>query len=190
LRLGGNFGSFLRRGASKKAWRWNGIGELRVWHWLVAQTFDSVAVGVLWLAGLLILNVPLAPLWAGIAAGCQVIPQLGPLLGLMGLGMMTTADIVFSGQSWHRLLYLLILYVVIVLFDGFLLQPYLMRRTAKVSIWASIVAPIVAPIVLGVLIPFWGLLLAPPLLAIVYAYRARRVGRGEAGLSGRELRSS
>jgi len=27
-----------------------------------------------------------------------------------------------------------------------------------------------------VIIPFWGVLLAPPLLAVVYAYRAKREG--------------
>jgi predicted PurR-regulated permease PerM len=166
--------------AVERHWR---ITSSALGHWLVAQIVDSLAVGVLWLAGLLILRVPLAPLWAGIAAGCQLIPQLGPLLGLIGPALMTTADIVFSGQSWHRLLYLLTLYVVIVVMDGFLLQPYLMRRTAKVPMWASIVAPIV----LGVLIPFWGFLLAPPLLAIAYAYRARRLARVEASLPGRNF---
>jgi len=45
----------------------------------------------------------------------------------------------------------------------------LMKRTAKVPIWASIFVPIV----MGMLIPFWGFLLAPPLLAVVYAYKAR-----------------
>jgi len=44
-----------------------------------------------------------------------------------------------------------------------------MRRTAKVPIWASVLAPIV----LGVLWPFWGVLVAAPLLAVLYAYRAR-----------------
>jgi predicted PurR-regulated permease PerM len=61
------------------------------------------------------------------------------------------------------------LYAVIVIVDGFVLQPYLMKRTAKVPMWASILAPIV----LGTLIPFWGFLLAPPLLAVVYAYKSR-----------------
>jgi predicted PurR-regulated permease PerM len=50
-----------------------------------------------------------------------------------------------------------------------LLQPYLLRRTAKVPIWASILSPLV----LGILIPFWGVLLAPPLLAILYTFRSR-----------------
>jgi len=28
--------------------------------------------------------------------------------------------------------------------------------------------------VLGMIIPFWGVLLAPPLLAVLYAYKARQ----------------
>jgi predicted PurR-regulated permease PerM len=62
------------------------------------------------------------------------------------------------------------LYAGIAIVDGFLLQPYIMKRTAKVPVWASILAPIV----LGIVIPFWGVLLAPPLLAVVYAYKARQ----------------
>jgi predicted PurR-regulated permease PerM len=157
-----------------------------LWNWLVVQLLDSLAVGVLWLTGLLILKVPLAPLWAAIAAICQLIPQVGPMLGLVGPALMTTADVAFSGQSWHRLLYLLILYEVIAVTDGFLLQPYLMRRAARVPIWASIVVPVV----LGLLIPFWGFLLAPPLLVVVYAYRARRLARVAARLSGPDFHSS
>jgi predicted PurR-regulated permease PerM len=60
------------------------------------------------------------------------------------------------------------LYAGIAVVDGFLLQPYLMKRVARVPMWASILTPIV----LGILIPFWGVLLAPPLLAVVYAYKA------------------
>ncbi len=48
-----------------------------------------------------------------------------------------------------------------------------MKRTARVPIWASIVTPIV----LGILIPFWGVLIAAPLLAVIYAYRARAQAR-------------
>jgi hypothetical protein len=33
-----------------------------------------------------------------------------------------------------------------------------------------------APLILGFVIPFWGVLLAPP-LAVVWAYRARRANR-------------
>ena len=42
-----------------------------------------------------------------------------------------------------------------------------MRRENRVPIWASVLTPIV----LGIVLPFWGVLFAPPLLAVVYAYR-------------------
>lgn len=134
-------------------------------HWAIAQLQDSLAVGILWLIGLWMIHVPWAPLWAVLAAVLQIIPHLGPILGL--LGPVLTATI--SWRDWRHPLYVLVLYAVIVVADGLLLQPYLMRRVARVPMWASILAPIV----LGFVIPFWGVLLAPPLLAVVYAYRTR-----------------
>ena len=127
---------------------------------------DSIAVGILWLAGLWIIKVPWAPLWAILAAAVQIVPHLGPVLSLVGPLM---AAFLRWGDYWHPL-YVLILYAAIVMIDGFLLQPYIMRRVARVPMWASILAPLV----LGFVIPFWGVLLAPPLLAVVCAYRARR----------------
>jgi predicted PurR-regulated permease PerM len=142
-------------------------GALR--NWLIAQMQDSLAVGILWLIGLYVLKVPWAPLWAVLAACLQVIPHLGPVLGLIGPALAAT----LRGGDWEHPLYVLMLYAGIAIVDGFLLQPYLMKRTAKVPIWASLLTPIV----LGVLIPFWGVLLAPPLLAVVYAYRAWHEGQ-------------
>ncbi|MBA3914789.1 MAG: AI-2E family transporter [Acidobacteriales bacterium] len=133
--------------------------------WAIAQLQDSLAVGVLWLIGLWIIHVPWAPFWALLAGMLQVIPNLGAVLGV--IGPVLAATIAFG--DWEHPLYVLILYAIIAVVDGFFLQPYLMKRTAKVPIWASILAPIV----LGFVIPFWGVLLAPPLLAIVYAYKWR-----------------
>jgi predicted PurR-regulated permease PerM len=72
-------------------------------------------------------------------------------------------------HDWEHPLFVLILYAVIVVVDGLLLQPYIMRRAAKVPMWASILVPVI----LGFAIPFWGFILAPPLLAVIYAYKAR-----------------
>ena len=134
-------------------------------NWLIAQFQDSLAVGALWLIGLYALKVPWAPLWAVLAALLQFVPHLGPALGVIGPVLAAT----LRWADWEHPLYVLMLYAAIAVVDGFLLQPYLMKRTAKVPIWASILTPIG----LGILIPFWGVLLAPPLLAVVYAYRAR-----------------
>jgi predicted PurR-regulated permease PerM len=135
-------------------------------HWAIAQLQDSIAVGILWLVGLWIIGVPWAPLWAVLAAVVQVVPHFGPVLGLIGPALAAA----LRWKDWQHPLYVLVLYAVIVVVDGFLLQPYIMRRVAKVPMWASILVPIA----LGFAIPFWGFLLAPPLLAVVYAYKARR----------------
>ena len=133
-------------------------------NWLIAQLQDSIAVGLLWLIGLYVLKVPWAPLWALLAATLQVVPHLGPVLGVIGPVLAAT----FRWGDWEHPLYVLMLYAGIAVVDGFLLQPYIMKRVARVPIWASLLTPIV----LGILIPFWGVLLAPPLLAVVYAYKA------------------
>jgi len=135
-------------------------------NWAIAQAQDSIAVGLLWWLGLYLLKVPWAPLWALLGAALQIIPHIGPVLTL--LGPVTAAW--FHQGKLEDSLYVLILYAGIVVVDGFLLQPYLMKRTARVPIWASLLTPIV----LGILIPFWGVLISAPLLAVVYAYKERQ----------------
>ena len=137
--------------------------------WILAQFQDSLAVGVLWLIGLWVVKVPWAPFWALLAAALQFVPHLGPVLGMIGPVLAAT----LRWGDWEHPLYVLILYAVIAVVDGLLLQPYIMRRTAKVPMWASILTPIV----LGIVIPFWGVLLAPPLLAVLYAYKVRQESR-------------
>jgi predicted PurR-regulated permease PerM len=137
-------------------------GALR--NWLMAQLQDSAIVGVLWLVGLLIIQVPGAPVWAILAAFLQFVPHLGPPLGVIA----PVLSAALHWKDWLHPICVLILYAVVAVLDGLLLQPYIMRRTAKVPIWASLLTPIV----LGLVIPFWGVLLAPPLLAVLFAYRA------------------
>ncbi len=132
-------------------------------NWAIAQAQDSTAVALLWLTGLWVLHVPWAPFWAILAALLQFVPHLGPVLGM--IGPVLAATLKFG--DWEHPLYVLILYAIIVVIDGLALQPYFMRRTAKVPIWASILAPIV----LGLIWTGWGVLLAAPLLAVLYAYK-------------------
>lgn len=135
-------------------------------NWAVAQIQDSIAVALLWLLGLWIIGVPWAALWALLAAALQIVPHLGPVLSLVGPALAA----LLRWQDWEHPLYVLILYAAIVVVDGLLLQPYIMRRAARVPMWASILVPLA----LGFAIPFWGFLIAPPLLAVVYAYKANK----------------
>jgi len=135
-------------------------------HWLRATFIDALLVGALWLIGLWLLHIPLAPLWAVIAALVQFIPQFGGMLALIGPSL----TLLFTDGGWEKFGLLLGLYAVIVVIDQLGLQPWLMKKNTRVPIWASIFGPIL----LGIVIPFWGVLLAPPLLAVIFAFRKPR----------------
>src|SRR5690349_11499672 len=99
-------------------------------HWFIAQLKDSAAVALLWLAGLLLLRVPGAVLWAIAAFFLQFIPNIGPALTLVAPMVALSIEGLFGGD-WMKLIYLLIMYAVIAGVDGFILQPYIMKRTAR-----------------------------------------------------------
>jgi predicted PurR-regulated permease PerM len=122
---------------------------------------------VLWWVGLLLLHVPLAWLWALIGGLMTFVPNFGGVITVI----FPVLTVLFTGHDWYRLALVLGLYGVIVVVDQLVLQPYLLKRTSRVPIWASIFVPIL----MGILIPFWGVLLGPPLLAVVYAFKRPRV---------------
>ncbi len=134
--------------------------------WWRAATLDAAIVGVLWLIGLELLHVPLAPLWAALGALCQFIPSVGGMLAVIG-PVLSVALSVRTSEDWYRLGYVLGLYGVIAILEGLVIGPYVLHRTTRVPWWAAFLGPIV----LGILIPPWGVLIAPPLLAIIFAFR-------------------
>jgi predicted PurR-regulated permease PerM len=133
-------------------------------NWFVAQLYDALAVGMLWLVGLLIVGVPWAPLWAFLGIIFQFVPNLGPALTLLG----PILAALLSNNS-EKAIWVLCVYAVIVVVDGLVLQPYFMKRTTRVPIWASLLMPIALFFLLPV---WWGVVLAAPILAIIYGYRA------------------
>jgi predicted PurR-regulated permease PerM len=135
-------------------------------NWFIAQCYDSLAVALLWLVGLLIIGIPWAPLWAVLAGLLQFVPNFGGAIAVIIPAVLGALN-----HDHMRFFYVLILFAVIMVTDGLLLQPYLMKRTAKVPFWASLLTPIA----IALLIPFWwAILLGPPLLAVVFAFRRRQ----------------
>jgi predicted PurR-regulated permease PerM len=135
-------------------------------NWFIAQCYDSLAVALLWLVGLLIIGIPWAPLWAVLAGLLQFVPNFGGAIAVIIPAVLGALN-----HDYMRFFYVLILFAVIMVTDGLLLQPYLMKRTAKVPFWASLLTPIA----IALLIPFWwAILLGPPLLAVVFAFRRRQ----------------
>jgi predicted PurR-regulated permease PerM len=139
-------------------------------QWFIGQCYDSACVGLLWFAGLTFLQVPFATFWALLATLFQFIPQFGMVLNVIG------PLIAAAFVNWETALYVLILYGAIVVIDGLLLQPLIMRRQTRVPIWASLIVPIFLSLFLG----FWGFVIAAPLLAVIFTYRALAKGRTNA----------
>lgn len=130
-------------------------------NWWRAATLDALIVGCLWFIGLELIHVPLAPLWAVLGGMLQIIPTYGGMIALLG----PVFSVAVTGHDEWRLGLVLGLYGVIALLEGLVIGPYVLHRTTRVPWWAAFFGPIV----LGIMIPFWGVLLAPPLLAVIFA---------------------
>lgn len=137
-----------------------------LFNWWKAVSIEAICVALMWWLGLALLHVPLAPVWALIGGLMTFVPNLGGVITVI----FPVLAVLFSGHDMYRLAFVLGLYACIVVVDQLLLQPLLMKRANRVPILVSIFVPIL----LGIIIPFWGVLLAPPLLAIVYAFRRPR----------------
>lgn len=132
-------------------------------NWWKAVTIEALCVALMWWIGLALMHVPWAPAWALLGGLMTFVPQFGGVITVI----FPVLAVLFSGHDLYRLGLVLGLYALIVVIDQLGLQPWLLRRTSRVPIWAAILVPIV----LGFVIPFWGVLLGPPLLAVVYAFR-------------------
>lgn len=140
-------------------------------NWWRAVSIEALCVAVLWLIGLEILRVPFAPAWALVAGLMAFVPNIGGVIALIG----PVLSILFQGRDFDRLAFLLGIYAIIVVIDQLVLQPWLMKRMARVPLWASILVPLV--LAFNPITPFWGVLLAPPLLAVIYAFRKPKARR-------------
>ena len=140
--------------------------------WWRATTLDALLVGAMWFVGLYFIHVPWAPLWALVGAVCQFVPGIGTALSVCGPAIAAFFASVDTGLD--KLWWTLGLYAVIAIVDGLLVQPLLLNRQTLVPWWAAMLGPIAG----GIVLPPWGALLAPPLLAVVFALRARRKAAG------------
>jgi predicted PurR-regulated permease PerM len=139
------------------------IGEaLRAWF--LARTYDSLVVGVAWWVGLRLLHVPLALMWAVLAAFLQFVPHIGPVVALVGPAV---ASVISGGED--RFFLVLALFSGITILNGLAIEPLFFKRVARIPIWSSLLVPIV----LGLAFSVWGVILAAPLLAVYYSFWPR-----------------
>src|ERR1700758_2315503 len=82
--------------------------------WWRAATLDALVVGVVWLIGLELIRVPLAPLWALLGGLLQLIPTFGAMIALIG----PILSVAVTGHDEWRLGLVLGLYGLIAVLEG------------------------------------------------------------------------
>ncbi len=114
--------------------------------------------GILTFLGLWFLGIPFAIPLAIIAGLLSFIPNIGPLIAA------APAVIIALAQSPTQALYVLIIYLAVQNLDGFIVTPLIQKQAVSIPP----VLIIAAQLMLAVIFGFLGLLLAVPLVAIVF----------------------
>lgn len=134
--------------------------ELRdtLWLWLFGKMVAMVIVGAVTALGLTLLDVPLA-LTLGIVAGLfDFIPYIGPILAGV------PATLIAFSQSPTLALYVVLLFMAIQTAEGYLLTPFVDRKTVSLPPAFTIMMQVLMALPFGLM----GVALASPLAAVVY----------------------
>jgi predicted PurR-regulated permease PerM len=125
--------------------------------WLLGQGIDMLVVGVLSGVGLLILGVPLAFVLAVLAGLFTFVPYFGAIAaGVPAVLMALTI-------SWTKGVYVVLVYLVCHLVEGYIIAPIVQRRTVRLAPALTILAMAILGAIFGSL----GLILATPLTAAI-----------------------
>jgi predicted PurR-regulated permease PerM len=124
--------------------------------WFRTQLLSSLIMGVIVWIGLLILHVPYAFLIAFIAAVCELVPFVGPIIS-GAIGVVTALTI-----SSTLALYTLIFFLIAQQFESNLLVPLLNRRSVGLHPVIVIVALLIGAEIGG----FLGIVIAVPAAAV------------------------
>lgn len=128
----------------------------RLGHWLKAQFFSMLAVGVLTALGLWLIGLPLPMLLGLIAALLAFIPNLGPILACLPALSLALPD----GPA--MLVWVVVVYVTVQTAESYVLTPMIQRHETHLP--PALVLSV--QVALGVLFGILGLALATPLTAL------------------------
>jgi predicted PurR-regulated permease PerM len=136
------------------------IGRTLLW-WSLGQSFDMLIVGVLTGAGMLLLQIPLALALAFIAAAFTFVPYFGALAASV------PAVIVALNVSWRSALWVMIIFIGSHLMEGYVVAPFVQRRTVRLPPAVTILSMTVLGAIFGPLGVILGTPIAATLLVIV-----------------------
>jgi putative permease len=128
--------------------------------WLVAALTVSTLLGGLVALGLAIVGFQDALLFGAIYAVCNLVPVIGPLIGMVPAVLFAAADANWSGVAWA-----IVIPIALQQVDAYFFSPFIFRRTTQLHP----LSVLVSVSVFGSLMGFVGTFLAVPMVIIVKA---------------------
>lgn len=128
--------------------------------WLVAAVTVSVILGTLVAVGLALTGFQNALLFGAIYAVCNLVPVVGPLVGMLPAILTSVAD-----ANWTAVAWALVIPIGLQQLDGYFLSPMIFRRTTQLQP----LSVLVSVSVFGSLMGFVGTFLAVPMVIIIKA---------------------
>lgn len=132
-------------------------GRALLW-WLLAQLASMVIIGTLTWLGLMLLGIPLAPVLGLIAGVFEFVPVVGPIVSAV------PAILVAFVQGPTQALYVLLLYVGIQQVESYLVTPLVQEQGTSLPPALTLLATIIFGILFGPL----GIIVATPLMVVVF----------------------
>ena len=128
--------------------------------YLISVGVAIIAMAVFWSLGLWLIGVDYALLFGAIAGIVELVPYVGPMLGAIPPFLYALS----AGGS--KALYVLLLYTVLHILEGYILVPYVLQEREKLPPPLVILSILLAGELFGLL----GILLAVPLGTVAYVW--------------------
>jgi putative permease len=130
-------------------------------HFVRGRIIEAVIVGMVITAGLSLTDIRYAPMLGIFAGVTNLIPYIGPIIGMVPGILIAFVDLGAGGQFW----WIIILYILIaqVLIDNFILIPILISRVSNLHPLLVFFAIIVGGKLYGVI----GMIIGVPIVSVV-----------------------
>ncbi len=118
-------------------------------HFVRGRVIEAIIIGIVVTIGLSFTDIRYAPLLGFFAGITNLIPYVGPIVGMIPGILIAAVDLGIGGQFW----WIIILYILIaqVIFDNFILIPILISRVANLHPVLVILAIVMGGKIYGVL---------------------------------------
>lgn len=130
-------------------------------HFIRGRILEALIIGVVVWMGLSLTDIHYAPILAVVAGVCNLVPYIGPIVGMIPGLVIALVDLGMGGQFWWILcVYLLIAQIII---DNFILIPILISKVSNLHPLWVILAIVMGGKLYGVL----GMIIGVPIVSII-----------------------